>query len=533
MNQEEINHIQKIQEEIGMSKFKAGSKVQTMSFASYNVPQFKERLYKEWITCGPDNLWPLYLIHLSNNCGIHNMILDSKATQIAGQGLTIEDSQDKDQTALIEDFLKKSKFNKKQLKKIAIDQQMFGYWFLGITWNKARTGIARIYHVDASTIRVGIPDPDTRMVEHFFYSEDWTQSTKKAFAPEKICAYDPTNRVAENQLMIVTKYKPNTRYYGLPQYVGCIDSIESYYELSSHVLNNTKNGLSPSLNISFNNGEPSEEEREVIYRTINALYKGSKNAGKYILSFNKSKENATTIEPIQVSNMSEVYTTIKEKCQSDIIIGHGLPSPILAGVTIPGQLGGVSSEIERYSEIFYNKIIAPNQQEIADVIQEILEVNGWTLKVWIKESQSITYKYDDTTLMNICTVDELRKKIGLPPLSESDRTNLAVNITQPAAAKPAVPGVTPEGMSDEAGIVTPAVNDSLRGLTPQENSDMYRIVRDYTKGKLNEHLALARIQAYGIDEETSKKILGIAEEEQLSIDSTNVKPYVKEVEKKK
>jgi hypothetical protein len=38
---------------------------------------------------------------------------------------------------------------------------------------------------------------------------------------------------------------------------------------------------------------------------------------------------------------------------------------------------------------------------------------------------------------------------------------------------------------------------------------MYRIVRDYTKGKINEHLAVTRLTAYGIDETQAKKILGI------------------------
>jgi hypothetical protein len=38
---------------------------------------------------------------------------------------------------------------------------------------------------------------------------------------------------------------------------------------------------------------------------------------------------------------------------------------------------------------------------------------------------------------------------------------------------------------------------------------MYRIVRDYSKGKINEHLAVTRLTAYGIDEIQAKKILGI------------------------
>jgi DNA-binding Lrp family transcriptional regulator/uncharacterized membrane protein len=58
-------------------------------------------------------------------------------------------------------------------------------------------------------------------------------------------------------------------------------------------------------------------------------------------------------------------------------------------------------------------------------------------------------------------------------------------------------------------IVAAITNDNLTGLSAADNADMYRIVRDYSKGKINEHLAVTRLTAYGIDESQAKKILGI------------------------
>lgn len=525
MTQEELNELKN---ELGVynqgtNHYKEGSAIQALKFASYNIPNFKEKKFKDWVNCGPDNLWPLYLLKLVNNCAIHNRIIESKVRQIAGEGLTVQDSEDKDQLAQMEAFLKKIKFNKKTLKRIAFDQQLFGYFFLGITWNKARTGIANIYHVDASSIRVGTPDEECREITHMYYSEDWTQYKKQNFQPEKIAVFDENRRIEENQILMVRGYRPATRFYNLPSYIGCLDAIEAYSELGNHILNNVKQGFSPNLNISFNNGQPTDEEREVVYRTINSLYTG--NGPKFILSFNNSKENATTFDPINTDNMSEVYAGIKEKCQNDIVVGHGLTSPILAGIAMPGQLGGVSGEIERASEAFFNYVISPAQIQIEEVMQELLEINGFNLKVWIKDSQPISYQYDDSTLLAIMTVDELRNKIGLPALSESDRVNLGINLTQPKTANVVTSGAessTTEGMS------APVTNDALRGLTPQENADMYRVVRDFSKGKLNEHLALARIMAYGIDEEMAKKILGITEDE-MSVQTPCIKPFIKEV----
>jgi hypothetical protein len=53
------------------------------------------------------------------------------------------------------------------------------------------------------------------------------------------------------------------------------------------------------------------------------------------------------------------------------------------------------------------------------------------------------------------------------------------------------------------------INESLKGLTAKENQDMMRIVRDFSKGRLNEILAIQRLGAYGIDEATAKQILDI------------------------
>lgn len=516
--------------------FKKDSVVQGIKFASYKTPVFKERLYKNWINCGPDNLWPLYLISIMNNCAMHKRIILSKVKQIVGEGLTVEDSQDSSQIAEMNDFLKKIRFNKKTLKKIAYDQQLFNYWFLGITWNETRTKIANIFHVDASTIRVGIPNKETKEVDHFWYSEDWTQSKKQGFRPEDIPIYDPCNRTSATCLMMIREYEPATRFYSLPSYEGCRDSIELSYELSAYMLNSIKNGLSPSLNISFNNGEPTDEERETIYQTVNALYKGSQNAGKFLMSFNKSKDNATTVEPINVSNMSEIYASLGEYAQSQIIVGHGITSPTLCGVAIPGQLGNSASEMQVASELFYKQIVDPAQAQIEEVIQELLEVNGWTLKVFIKDCNPVSYEYDDATLMNIMTIDEMRARINLAPLSDFDKKNLAVNITNadyvaPADA-PSVPGIAGAPSPTEGEMAAQPVNDNIKNLSGRQHGTMMRVIRQYSKGTLTKDAAATLLRTgLGLNEDDINSLLGDTEEE-MDV-QTPLSSYIKEVPSKK
>jgi hypothetical protein len=62
-------------------------------------------------------------------------------------------------------------------------------------------------------------------------------------------------------------------------------------------------------------------------------------------------------------------------------------------------------------------------------------------------------------------------------------------------------GNTPEAKE------APSVNDNLKGLSAAQNSDIYRIIRDHERGKLNIAIATARLAAYGIDSDTIENIL--------------------------
>lgn len=521
----------KMQEEAGRrNSFKEKSDFQTLQFAQYNTPVFKERKWKDYIVMGPDNLWPNYLVRLTNICPIHSRIIESKAQQVAGMGLKIEDSEDKDQLAAMTDFLKKVNI-RKQLKRWSYDQQVFGYWFVGVTWSRDRSKIANIYHVDASTIRVGHPDEDG-IVRHFYYSEDWSRYRKADFAPQKIQKYDPFNRIDENCLLMVRGYKPNTRFYTTPSYEGARDAIELSAELTSYMLNSTKNGLTPSLHISYNNGDPTEEEKETIYRSINALFSGAKNAGRFILSFNQSKDNATTIEPIDVNNLSEMYSQLSEYTEGQILRGHGT-SPILCGVSTPGKLGGAGSmnELEVTQEDFFNKIIQPAQNEIEDVLQDLLEINDFNLRVFIQPCKGISASYSDQVLLNTLTVDEIRQKMNLPPLSESDKKNLAINIVKDDSTET----IKSEQSSEMPVIPHVMVNDNIKNLSGRQHQNLMRIIRQYSKGIITKDVATTLLKAgLGLNDEEIATMLPDTEDDMSVMISPAVAGYVDPgIEKKK
>jgi len=513
------------------SIFKPNSNIQSISFATYKPPVFKEKKNKLWVNNGIDNLYPNWLISITNNCPLHQAIVTNKIQNIYGEGFQVEDSQDKDMLSKQTDFLKTTNINK-LLKRCISDYVMFGYFYIGIRWSNDRTKIAKIYHVDAAQVRVGIPNIETREIECFYYSEDWTQYKKKDFTPEEIPVFDPSNRIEADSIMMIRNYKSNTRFYGLPDWQPAATAIQLSYEVGQYMLSSVMNGLSPSMVINYNNGIPTEEDMKVQYQSINALYGGSAKAGKFILSYNQSNANATTITPIETSNMSEIYSRLSEFCDNSIIRAHQIPNPVLAGVAVPGQLG-LSNELAQSASLYLNNVIYPIQTLFEETIQEILDFNGFTLKVFIKDNHPINFTYDDATLLNIMTVNELRNRISLPPLAKTDIPNLGVNISNAdASTTPTTPtsASKPLGMSDEDA---PVINSVLNSLTGRQHGGLLRIIRQVNQEKLTHQQAKVLLSSgYGLNDEQIDTFLGSDEEENMAV-VPQLPKYINQLPKKK
>ena len=80
----------------------------------------------------------------------------------------------------------------------------------------------------------------------------------------------------------IKPYKAGFYYYSPVDYQGGIQYCELEEEISNYHLNNIMNGLAPGMFISFNNGVPNQEERELIEARIANKFSGSSNAGKFL-----------------------------------------------------------------------------------------------------------------------------------------------------------------------------------------------------------------------------------------------------------
>jgi hypothetical protein len=338
-----------------------------------NLPNFLEKIDKNWVLYGLDNLYPNFLVTLYDKSAIHKTAINSKLDAIIGQGLSFEDETN---NYLIKRANQTESWND-VFEKMSLDYLIFSGFAINVIWSNDGETIAEFHHLDFSKVRSGSINPETDKVETYFYSSDWTNIRK--FKPTSYIAYDKS-KAKENpsQILYFFNYSPGTLYYPLPDYSGGINDIQTDIEVSKFHISNLANGLVPGLIISLNNGVPSTDlERQEVYDEITSAYRGSENAGKLMLLFNTDAEHAADIHTVESPNDS-YYIELEKRITSRILTAHRITSPLLLGLYSEGGNGFSSSadEIEVAYEHFISTVIRPIQKAMLKVFNQLLYDKG-------------------------------------------------------------------------------------------------------------------------------------------------------------
>lgn len=127
----------------------------------------------------------------------------------------------------------------------------------------------------------------------------------------------------------------------------------------------------PSVAVSFTNGVPSEEERDIIYRQLDAKYSSSNNGGKWFLFFSENPETAPVITPIPNNASDGWYAQMAPQVEGTILTSHRITSPMILGIKQAGQLGGRAELIDAYN-LFLEIVIKPIQEELIKDFEKVI-----------------------------------------------------------------------------------------------------------------------------------------------------------------
>lgn len=371
-------------------------KVQTNDFSVFSssipeVPRIIEKKNVDFVFYGEDNCYPYQLFDLPYGSAIHNSILKTKTKMTHGDGLLLNGAKTLEESMNVYnslqgnvkadfDLLYKNPNGKEPLlrimEKLANDFQVYGAFCYEIVYNMDFSKIVTLKYVPVKDVRAGKAENDE--IEYYYVSKDWTQWKRPGYQPTKIKAFDTDDREHYNQL--VYEKVGNLDYYGVPSYVGAITWIYTDFQMGLFHKSNLENGMNPSMALKFYKLPASENDRDMIMDNIKRQFTGSKNTGKHMVFFSDGKELAPDIQPVETSGLDKQLIILAELCDKKILTGHQLTTPLLAGVSISGQLGG-NTELQTGFQIFDKVSMEADRNFLIGSIQKIFDYNKIGVKL--------------------------------------------------------------------------------------------------------------------------------------------------------
>jgi hypothetical protein len=391
--------------------------IKLFKFDQVPLPVYKEVKGKEYVYYGEKNDYPNYLLRIYNNSAKNNAIITGKVDYICGNGWTVK-AEDEMQKAkafgLIDRINTKEESLNELTKKLVTDLSIFGGYYLQVIWTKGTGEIAELYHVDYYKVRTNLDNSE------FYVSDNWIKNDNVNPRPdfETYPAFDPNNTTG-TQILYFKEYRAGANTYSLPDYRGAISYIELDISIGEYHLNTINNGMFSSKLINLNGGKVSQEEEDRIERQFKDKFSGSKNAGKFMLAFNDSKENEPSIVDLSGTELDKHFDLLNKTVQQEIFTGHKVTSPMLFGVKTEGQLGG-RAELREASELFQNTYVNAKQQSLEEVVNYLLKFNDIVAELEIKKTEPISFQFSEQIISTNMTQDEIREKLGLAPIEKKE-----------------------------------------------------------------------------------------------------------------
>jgi len=341
--------------------------------------------------------------------------IEGIADLIFGKGIY---SKDETQNKIINKLIPQE-----ETKRVAFDLKLFGNGAYQVYWNDDHTKVIKFYHIPVQYLRAEKLYDNTR-IENYYYCIDWNDH-RKIKDKKKIPAFGTSTEKME--ILYLKNYSPNLYYYSLPDWTAALQYSYVEAELSNLHLNNIENGFLPMVMLNMNNGIPAPEERQTIEDLLYSKFTGTRNAGKFVLTFNDDVTQKPTIDVIQIDNLHEKFQYVAEYAQDRILIAHRVTSPLLFGIrTASNGFSSQSEEMMTAFSIMQTMTIQPFQNLILNQINLALVEGGYEgFELYFEQLTplAILSKQAEETDKSISEVaDETNKEMQTPVSGDEDAT---------------------------------------------------------------------------------------------------------------
>ena len=378
-----------------------------------------------YIPFGQDNLYPEILNQMYYTSPLHGAIVDYKVNAVIGGGFNIITDKLSNE-AKVELYAFENKIKLKKIAPIVTKQLILhSRVYFKLCFND-KGKLTKIDNISPEKLR------RSRDGKTYFICEDWASRIDVL----EITPYHPLNKEYE-QLFMYELPCIGQDYYPIPQYSSALNFAFLSGELSYLAKSNIQNAVFPSFAMMFPKRPQSEEEKNILRRTIDKL-KGAENAGKAVAFFANSAEQMPKIESLPTNSNDKLFQEASGLNTEQICFAHTI-DPILMGVRTTGSLGS-GSDIKQAYVIFEKNVVKPLRECVQDIFNELLHIakvegelkinNFQIINETIVEVEESASKTSDalntmsplvaTKVLNSMTPNEIRALASLPPVEGGD-----------------------------------------------------------------------------------------------------------------
>jgi hypothetical protein len=340
---------------------------------AYEAPvyKFEKKGDYKFLSFGGDNLYPLLLLNLYNNYGspLNRAIINKKTKMIAGFGYKpLTDTK-------LNEWAKRNNLERLMLY-LAKDFMIYGGFALEIIWNREGTSFDLKY-LPIHTLRIGLKDNEDDQ-DYYWYSKDWGQYKKPEYTPEYIKQFDPNDRTGRQALYYIEPNPAATELYPIPDYSSAINYIDLDYQIGVYHINQVRQGYQPSYILNFSTGIPSIDEQNQFFRSFQANFASSQNAGKIMITYSEGGDQKPEILAVPNNGSDERFIMLQDMIEKQITQAHEFPIGLVSSV--PGKLGSTDERAEMMAEV-QTYYVAIKQNQMEEAVNGILETIGYTEKI--------------------------------------------------------------------------------------------------------------------------------------------------------
>ena len=339
---------------------------------------------RDFVEWGKGNNYPGYLLGLYNNVTTLRSIINGNIDFITGDDVTILPLGDRFAEGIMNT---RGDLITDIVRDLAKDYNLYGGFALQIIRDH-NGDVAEIYYIDMRFIR------SNKENDVFYYNEHWEKGGRKdvIIYPKFLRNLDWTSLSDEERdrhaSSILFVKNVHTQVYPAPMYAASVLSCEIEKAISQYHWNSLNNNFCPDIIINFNNGDPGDEIKEEIVSDLEEKFSGYQNGKRFMVSFNKDRMSAVTIDAIKTDDFSERYKALEESCRRQIFAAFRA-QPLLFGLNSDVSTGFSTDEFEQTFKLYNRTQVRPVQRLIADAFDRIYGSKGvLTIKPFSLESDT-------------------------------------------------------------------------------------------------------------------------------------------------